>query len=54
MQLKAILATLALVALPAVAMADCSWHNTNQSASQCPQGQTFDSTAGSCVPQTTS
>lgn len=54
MRLKTALAALALAALPAAAIADCGWHKTNQSASQCPQGQAFDSATSSCVPLSSS
>ncbi|MFD0981364.1 MULTISPECIES: hypothetical protein [Tropicimonas] len=54
MRLKTTLAALALAALPAVAVAECSWDHSNKSATTCPEGSVLDSTTGSCVKQTTS
>lgn len=55
MRLKLTAAALLLTLLPAVAMAEgCGWNHMKDSASQCPDGHVYDSTAGACVKQTTS
>ncbi len=54
MRLKMTFAALAIVAVPGLAIAECSWQHINQSASQCPQGQTLDESKGTCVPLTSS
>lgn len=54
MRLKTTLAALALAALPAVAVAECSWQHMKESATTCPEGSVLDATTGACVKQTTS
>ncbi len=49
MKVKLFLATLALAAAPGMAMAMCSWERTQQSASQCEQGQVWDSESQTCI-----
>lgn len=50
------LAVLALVALPSFAAAGegCGWKHLEQSASQCSDGQVYDSSTRSCVSQANS
>jgi hypothetical protein len=55
MYLRTALATLTLIAVPALASAEgCGWQHKNQSVSQCPAGQSYDMTTGSCVTLSTS
>ncbi|SFB70725.1 hypothetical protein SAMN04488094_10137 [Tropicimonas isoalkanivorans] len=54
MQLKTMLAALALAALPTFAGADCSVRHPSQSATNCPQGTLYDAQTGSCTKQVSS
>ncbi len=55
MNLKTPLAALALMLLPAMAIAEgCGFQHMNETASQCPDGHAYDKTSGACVKQTTS
>ena len=48
MTVKTVIAALALVALPALASAECNWSKTHQ-AQSCATGTQWDSQAGACV-----
>ena len=55
MRLKTTIAALALITVPVLASAEgCGWEHKNQSVSQCPQGQTYDGTTGTCTTVSTS
>ncbi len=49
MKMKVTLAALALALAPGMAAAMCSWEKTQQSASQCQQGQTWDEASQTCI-----
>lgn len=49
MNVKTLLAAAALMALPGMAAAMCGWERTQQSASQCEQGQVWDESAQTCI-----
>ncbi|WP_196774355.1 hypothetical protein [Rhodovulum sp. MB263] len=53
MTTRTILAAATLALLPALASAECGWQK-RINASQCGEGQIFDSVSGQCVDQTTS
>ena len=50
MKLKILLATLAIVAAPSLAIAECSWGKTETTAMSCAEGTAWDATAQTCVP----
>jgi hypothetical protein len=53
MTYKTILAAAVLALAPALASAECGWsHKIN--ANQCGEGQTYDTTSGTCIDQSTS
>ncbi|MGG7645864.1 hypothetical protein ACQ5SP_13730 [Rhodovulum sp. YNF3179] len=54
MQIKTLIVAAALTLSPAVAMAECSWGHKSNTASQCGEGQAWDSDKGACVDLTTS
>jgi hypothetical protein len=56
MKIKTTLSVIALTLAPSLALADggCMYGKTQQSASQCAAGQTFDAATGSCTTATTS
>jgi hypothetical protein len=49
MKLKVTLAALALALAPGMAAAMCSWEKTEQSASNCPQGHSWDESSQTCI-----
>lgn len=49
MKVKVIVAAAALALAPGMAAAMCSWEKTQQSASQCGQGQVWDAESGTCI-----
>lgn len=49
MKVKVAVAVLALAVVPGIAAAQCGWEKTQQSASQCPQGHSWDEGTQSCV-----
>lgn len=49
MTLKTVLAVFAFALLPGLALAQGCARDHSQSASQCPSGQTWDTTTESCV-----
>ena len=51
MKILATIATAALIALPGVASATCSWHEQTVQIS-CADGQTYDQETRTCVSQT--
>lgn len=54
MRLKTTIAALALAAMPAVAIAECGWQHTKESAATCPEGTALNAETGVCEKQTTS
>lgn len=54
MRLKVTAAILLMALAPAAAFAQCSSEHRQQSASQCPEGQSYDVTTGACVQPSTS
>ena len=51
MKILATVATAALIALPGVSAAACSWHEQTVQIS-CADGQVYDDETRTCVPQT--
>lgn len=49
MKVKVTLAAIALALAPGMAAAMCNWEKTQQSASQCQQGQTWDEASQTCI-----
>lgn len=49
MKVKAVVAALVLMVAPGMAMAMCGWERTQQSASQCEQGTTWDAESQTCI-----
>ncbi len=49
MKVKLFAATVALMLAPGMALAMCGWERTQQSASQCEQGTTWDATTQTCI-----
>jgi len=50
MKIKALLATLVIVAAPSLAAAECSWGKQETTAMSCAQGTAWDAASQSCVP----
>ncbi|WJY21338.1 hypothetical protein QTA57_16495 [Fontisubflavum oceani] len=50
MRIKTLLAALALMTAPSLAIAECSWgHGSNEASISCAQGTTWDAESQRCV-----
>lgn len=54
MKIKALLATLVIIAAPTLAAAECSWGKNETTAMSCAEGTSWDPQAQNCVPTATS
>ena len=55
MKFKTLVAAAVLAAAPSFAFAACNWgEHSEQTASQCAEGQVYDAATSACVDQTTS
>lgn len=50
MKMKTLLAALAIIVAPTLAIAECSWGKAHETAMSCAEGSAWDAESGSCVP----
>jgi hypothetical protein len=50
MKMKTLLAALAIIVAPTLAIAECSWGKAHETAMSCAEGSAWDAESRSCVP----